>query len=88
MKQQADKRRTEREFEVGDWVYLKLQHYRHSSIALRKNLKLCAKYYGPFQVLQRIGQIAYKLLVPLTTNVHPIFHVSRLKKNVEDIITV
>ena len=36
MKQIADKKRTEREFEEGDWVFLKLQPYRQNSVAVRK----------------------------------------------------
>lgn len=43
----ADSHRSEREFQVGDLVHLKLQPYRQSSIALRKILKLNTKYYGP-----------------------------------------
>lgn len=48
MKFFADKHRTDRELAVGDKVYLKLRSYRQSSIAVKKNLKLCAKNYGPF----------------------------------------
>ncbi|PHT88037.1 hypothetical protein T459_10143 [Capsicum annuum] len=48
MKVNADKRRTEREFKVGDWVFLKLQPYKQTSIAVKKSLNLASKYYGPY----------------------------------------
>ncbi|XP_027060833.1 uncharacterized protein [Coffea arabica] len=81
MKQLADKGRTDRKFEEGDWVYLKLQPYRQSSVALRRNLKLSARYYGPYQVEQKVGSVAYKLKLPDGCSVHPVFHVSLLKKS-------
>ncbi|KAL0449687.1 UNVERIFIED_CONTAM: hypothetical protein Slati_1525100 [Sesamum latifolium] len=80
MKVYADKNRTERSFVVGDYIYLKLQPYRQNSLQLRRNLKLAPKYYGPFQVIEKIGEVAYKLKLPPTTNIYPIFHVSLLKK--------
>ncbi|XP_071902636.1 uncharacterized protein [Coffea arabica] len=49
MKMYAAQRRTEREFNVGDWVYLRLQPYRQTSVEVRKNSKLAAKYYGPIR---------------------------------------
>lgn len=64
MKFFADKTRTDRVFAVGDKVYLKLQPYRQASVALRRNLKLAAKYYGPFTIIQKIGAAAYKLQLP------------------------
>lgn len=84
----ADKRRSERVFQVGDMIYLKLQLYRQSSIAVRKNLKLCSKYFGPYQAINRVGQIAYKLQLPSTSKIHPKFHVSLLKKKLSTHVVV
>lgn len=79
MKQQADKKRSERHFQVGDMVFVKLQPYVQSTLAARANQKLSFKFYGPFQILSRIGSVAYKLQLPPSTAIHPVFHVSQLK---------
>ncbi|GJW07538.1 reverse transcriptase [Tanacetum coccineum] len=80
IKVQADKHRTEREFLVGDWVYLKLQPYRQLTVKKGKEHKLSVKFYGSFLVLAKIGQVAYKLQLPPNAKVHPVFHVYQLKK--------
>ncbi|KAL0439027.1 UNVERIFIED_CONTAM: hypothetical protein Slati_2385700 [Sesamum latifolium] len=82
MKTYADKHRTERSFKIGDYVYLKPQPYKQNSLQLRWNLKLAPKYCGPFQVTEKIGEVAYKLKLPPSTNIHPVFHVSLLKRKV------
>jgi hypothetical protein len=54
----------------------------------KKDNKLSPKYYGPYKVLQKIGTMAYKLELPASSRVHPIFHVSCLKKVIGENILV
>uniref|UniRef100_A0A453KXP9 Tf2-1-like SH3-like domain-containing protein n=1 Tax=Aegilops tauschii subsp. strangulata TaxID=200361 RepID=A0A453KXP9_AEGTS len=67
---------------VGDMVHVKLQPYRHTSLSIHRHLKLHSKYYGPFRVLEKIGQIVYILLLPVGCQLHPTFYISQLKKHI------
>ncbi|XP_075083578.1 uncharacterized protein LOC107770618 [Nicotiana tabacum] len=62
--------------------------YRQTSIALRKNVNLSSKYYVPYKVLARIGQVAYKLELPPDSKVQPVFHVSLFKRKVGNMVVM
>ena len=82
MVQFANNNRSDRQFSIGDYVYLKLQHYKQHSVVRRTSQKLAAKFFGPYLVIARIGEVAYKLELPLTATIHPVFHVSQLKQSI------
>lgn len=82
MKKQADKHRNERVFAVGDQVYLKVQPYLQHSLAYRYNQKLSLKFYGPYEVLHRVGKVSYQLALPAGSRIHGVIHVYQLKKQV------
>lgn len=80
MKKYADAKRWEVEFQVGEYVYVKLKPYRQRSLAKRQAEKLSPRFFGPYQILERVGQVAYRLALPTTATIHPVFHVSMLRK--------
>ncbi|GKC76846.1 reverse transcriptase [Tanacetum coccineum] len=80
MKQQTNKHRSERVLEVGDWVWLKLQPHRQVSLRQEKQNKFSPKYFGPFEIISRVGEVAYKLKLSDHSQVHDVFHVSQLKR--------
>jgi len=81
-KMYADRHRTERNFEMGDVVYLRLQPYRQSSLKKKVVEKLKPRFYGLYRISKKIGQVAYELELPEGSKIHNVFHVSCLKKAV------
>ena len=72
-----------REFSVGDHVYLRVRP-RKSSLKIGIYAQLSPRYYGPFEVLKSIRSVAYRLAFPASTRAHNVFHVSLLEKYVHD----
>lgn len=87
MKRNADLKRRDEIFEVGEGVYRKLQPYKQQSLAKRPFEKLAARFYGPFEVIQKVEKVAYKLKLPITCKLHPVFNVSQLKRAVGSQLT-
>jgi hypothetical protein len=61
-------------------VFLRLQPYKKTSLKAKHCQKLAPKFYGPYIVLKRVGQVAYQLALPSQSKLHHVFHVSCLKK--------
>ena len=76
----ADENRKDVEFNVGDMVWLSSSDYNTE----RPNKKLSARRLGPYKVIERFGQVAYKLKLPHSIKIHPVFHVSKLAKYTEN----
>ncbi|GKB83584.1 putative reverse transcriptase domain-containing protein [Tanacetum coccineum] len=83
-KSYTDNRRKPLEFEVGDQVLLKVSPWK-GVMHFGKKGKLAPRYVGPFEILERIGPVAYRLRLPQElSGVHDTFHVSNLKKCLAD----
>ncbi|GJX74448.1 hypothetical protein Tco_0313043 [Tanacetum coccineum] len=79
MKIMIEKHKTDRVFATYDLVLLKLQTYLQSTLWQHKHHKLYPKYYGPYKVVARIGQVAYKLELLVNSQIHLVFHESQFK---------
>ncbi|GKF84760.1 hypothetical protein Tco_0249658 [Tanacetum coccineum] len=79
-KSYADLKRKPMELQVGDKVMLKVSHWK-GVVRFGKRGKLNPRYVGPFKVLEKVGEVAYKLELPKElSRVHNTFHVSNMKK--------
>ncbi|KAL0537641.1 hypothetical protein IC582_026624 [Cucumis melo] len=83
-KSYADVRRKDLEFEIGDKVFLKVAPMK-GVLRFERRGKLSPRFVGPFEILERIGPVAYRLALPPSLSaVHDVFHISMLRKYVPD----
>ena len=79
-KSYANVRRRPLEFKVGDHVILKMMPKR-GVVRFGKRRKLSPRFIGPFEILEKVGTVAYRLaLPPIMSGVHEVFHVSMLRR--------
>jgi hypothetical protein len=79
-----DRNHRDVEYQVGQWVWLQLLHHPMASLNIHGRGKLGPKYDGPFQVLERVSFVTYKLQLPSGAKLHDVFHVRLIKKYCDD----
>eukprot|EP00253_Pinus_taeda_P012932 PITA_12932 len=82
-KSYADRKRSLEEFQVGEHVYVRIWA-KKSTLQWSSCAKLAPRFCGPFQILARIGPVAYQLALPSHIRVHNVFHVLVLNKYIYD----
>uniref|UniRef100_A0A2N9H3S5 Integrase catalytic domain-containing protein n=1 Tax=Fagus sylvatica TaxID=28930 RepID=A0A2N9H3S5_FAGSY len=83
-KSYADTRRRDLEFEIGDMVFVRVAPMK-GVMRFGKKGKLSPRYVGPFEILERVGPVAYKLALPSAlSGIHNVFHISMLRRYVSD----
>ena len=83
-KNYADHKRRVLHFEVGDQVFLKISPAKGVMRFGRKE-KLSPRYMGPFDIVERVGEVAYRLVLPPQyAKLHDVFHISMLKRYIPD----
>lgn len=80
MKQWVEQHHSKHTFQEGGQVFLCLQPYKKTSLKENGYQKLAQKFYRPYQMLQRTRAVAYKLALPPTSKILPVFHVTCLQK--------
>ncbi|KAL0409540.1 UNVERIFIED_CONTAM: Transposon Ty3-G Gag-Pol polyprotein [Sesamum radiatum] len=79
-KNYVDKHRREMEYEVGDKVFLKVSPWKEI-LRFGRQGKLSPRYIGPYEIIERIGPLAYRLALPMElSQIHDVFHVSMLRR--------
>ena len=83
-KSYADPKRKDVYFSPGDLVFLKVSPMKGVK-RFGKKKKLAPRYIGPYEIRARVGEVAYRLVLPPElSRIHPIFHVSMLRKYIAD----
>ncbi|WMV46414.1 hypothetical protein MTR67_039799 [Solanum verrucosum] len=87
-KSYADNRKRDLEFEVGDWVYLKISPMK-GVMRFGKKGKLSPRYVGPYAILKHVGKVTYELKLPNElAPIHPVFHIFMLKKCIGELVSI
>ena len=83
-KSYADNRRLDLKFEMGDQVFLRVSPWK-GILRFGKRGKLSPRYIGPYEIVDKVGEVAYRLRLPSElANIHDVFHVSMLRKYIAD----
>ncbi|KAL0552135.1 hypothetical protein IC582_011232 [Cucumis melo] len=80
MKVYADRKRPNVEYCVGDYVFLRIRPYRQATLWRKRNEKLSPRFFGPYKIVEKVGPVAYRLELPDSSKIHPVFHISQLRK--------
>ena len=73
---------------MNELAYLRLQPYKQTTIKGKGSEKLKPRFYGPYKVIRKVGNVAYELELPMGSKIHNVFHVSCLKKVICQYISV